>query len=105
MSVLPKETRFTLALQAIQGPIKMPVRSAAKAYDIPESSLRLRIKGTISIAERRNGRHRLTQTEEEMLIRYILDLDSRGFPPRIEGVEDMANSLLATRTAKRVSKH
>jgi len=63
-----------------------------------------RMKGRIAKPEIRNARHNLTPSEEETLIRYILDLDTRGFPPRICGVEDMANSLLATRRAKPVGK-
>ena len=37
-----------------------------------------------------------------MIVQYILDLDSKGFPPRLCGVEDMANRLLAERNAGRV---
>jgi hypothetical protein len=32
-----------------------------------------------------------------MIAQYIFDLDMRGFPPRLCGVEDMANRLLAER--------
>jgi hypothetical protein len=47
---------------------------------------------------------KLTQLEEESLSLYILDLDSRGFAPRLASVEDMANYLLETRQGKRVGK-
>ncbi len=40
-----------------------------------------------------------------MLIQHILDLATKGFPPRLSVVEDMANQLLATRDASRVGKH
>ncbi|KAE9568023.1 hypothetical protein CGMCC3_g15871 [Colletotrichum fructicola] len=46
----------------------------------------------------------LTTLEEEKLVEYILDLDFRSFPPRISGVEDMANRLLADRDAPPVGK-
>ncbi len=62
------------------------------------------MKGRVVKSERRNARHNLTPTEEETLIGYILDLDSRGFLPRIYDVEDMANLLLETYGAKRVGK-
>jgi hypothetical protein len=42
--------------------------------------------------------------EEEAIVEYILDLDLRGFPPRLVNVEDMANLLLAERGIKKVSK-
>jgi hypothetical protein len=37
-----------------------------------------------------------------VLVREILDLDSRAFPPRLDSIEDMANKLLADRGAPHV---
>jgi hypothetical protein len=34
-----------------------------------------------------------------VLVREVLDLDSRAFPPRLDSVGDMANKLLADRGA------
>ena len=45
---------------------------------------------------------KLTDLEESTIVEHILDLDSKGFPPRLSGVEDMANRLLTTRDAGRV---
>jgi len=45
---------------------------------------------------------RLTDLGEIKSVKHILDLDSKGFPPQLSGVEDMANRLLATRDAGRV---
>jgi hypothetical protein len=39
----------------------------------------------------------LSITEEEVVVQHILDLDARGFPPRLAAVKDMADSLLAER--------
>jgi hypothetical protein len=47
----------------------------------------------------------LTEVEEETIIRYIFDRDSRGFSPRLADVEDIANYLLETRGVKRVGKY
>ncbi len=102
MSALSKKTRITLAIEAIRTTKKMSIRRTAKTYDLPESSLRDRIKDITPLTERRNGRYRLTPTEKETLLRYILDLDSRGFAPRIDNVEDMANILLATHNTERI---
>ena len=40
---------------------------------------------------------KLIDLEESVLVQYILDLATKGFPPRLSVVEDMANRLLATR--------
>ncbi|KAL2885204.1 hypothetical protein HOO65_080154 [Ceratocystis lukuohia] len=35
----------------------------------------------------------------QVIVEYIINLGSRGFPPRLRGVEEMANRLLADRDA------
>ncbi|ERF69808.1 hypothetical protein EPUS_09464 [Endocarpon pusillum Z07020] len=62
------------------------------------------MKGCTPNAEVRKAQHNLTLTKEETLVRHILDLDSRGFPPRINDVRDMADLLCKTRYAKPVGK-
>jgi hypothetical protein len=42
---------------------------------------------------------KLSNEEEDMIVQFLLDLDSRGFPSRPRFVEEMANSLLADRNA------
>lgn len=34
---------------------------------------------------------KLSDLEETTIVQYVLDLDSRAFPPRLRDVEDMAN--------------
>ena len=47
---------------------------------------------------------KLTEVEEEVIIRNIIDLDSRGVAPRLPGMEDMANLILESRGGKHVGK-
>ncbi|EDN97541.1 hypothetical protein SS1G_12392 [Sclerotinia sclerotiorum 1980 UF-70] len=54
--------------------------------------------------ETRANNLNLTEKEEEVLIQYIIDMDERGFAPKLSGVEDMANYILELRGAKRVGK-
>ena len=44
----------------------------------------------------------LTKLEEKVVVEHILDLDLRGFPPRLADVADMANSLRAKRNLGQV---
>ena len=44
-------------------------------------------------------------TEEQTIVRYILDLDSRGFAPRLYKVADMADKLLGIRGGEPVGKN
>ena len=40
-----------------------------------------------------------------MIVKYILNLDVRGFPPTYAAVRDMADKLLAARGASQVGVH
>jgi hypothetical protein len=40
---------------------------------------------------------RLDNNEERVIIKHILELVARGFPPRLSAVADIANSLRAER--------
>ena len=53
--------------------------------------------GQVSRYETRPNRHKLTELEEEVVIRHILELDTRGFTPRLASVEDIANYILDSR--------
>jgi hypothetical protein len=44
----------------------------------------------------------LTNTEESVLLDRIIDLIERGFPPRLEDIQDMANRLFGVRDVTRV---
>jgi len=48
--------------------------------------------------------YKLTATEEQTIVRYILNLNSRGFAPQLYEVADMADKLLAARGGKLVGK-
>ena len=92
-----REARINLAIQAINRHQNMSVRRAAQTYKISKTTLLARMKGRVAKPEKRHPQHKLTKSEEESLIQYVLDLDARGFPPRISGIKDMADLLLATR--------
>jgi hypothetical protein len=104
MSVQTQEARIILAMEAIRTTKKITIRKAAKIYNVPCTTLASRISGRTEIRERRPAVQKLTKLEEEVISQYILDLDSRGFAPRLAGVEDMANYLLETCQGKRVGK-
>ena len=102
---IQKDGRIDLALQAyLQGQFRS-AEATAKSFNINPRTLRRRVNG---VQSRRdcvlNGR-KLTQTEEQTIIQYILDLDSQGFPPQQCKVEDMANKLLGARGGELVGKY
>ncbi|KAF4471327.1 hypothetical protein FALBO_1760, partial [Fusarium albosuccineum] len=98
------EARTLLALQALQNNPKLSIRRAAGIYNIDERRLRRRKQGIQSRCDWIPNSRRLSDLEEQIIVQFILDLDSRGFPPRLRAVEEMANRLLADRDASPVGK-
>jgi hypothetical protein len=85
--------RITLALEALKQAQCTSVRSAATAYDVPESTLRYHLHQHPS---RRSAMCKLT--EELTLVEWILCMDERGLPPRANTVRHIANLLLQKRS-------
>ena len=105
MSKKDDESRIILALQATQNDPNLSSRAAAKIYSISHEKLSRRKRGVQSRRDISANSRKLTDLEESVLVQHILDLATKGFPPRLSIVEDMANRLLAIRDASRVGKH
>ena len=104
MDSFSKKRRIILAIEIIKNNKNFHYSMVAQIYKVPQSTLYYRMNGRTSRDDSRNGRQKLTNSEEDAIIQYILDLDKRGFPPRIPGIEDMANLLLEKRDGGRVRK-
>ena len=105
MEELPNESRVILALQALQRDKNLSIRSAAKIYNIPATTIRHRRDGRTARRDTRPNSTKLTESEEEAIIQYVIELVTRSFPPRLRGVEEMANYLLRVRDAPPVGKN
>lgn len=91
------DAQVQLALQAMQNDSKLSLRAAARIDSVHHIKLSRRRRGKESRRDIPANLRKLTDLEELVIVQYILDLDSKGFPPRLSGVEDMANRLLAER--------
>ena len=104
MSPPSKEARVILALEALRNDKELKLEAIAKLYNVPASTLRRRRAGKPARCDTTPNSKKLTQSEEEAIVRYIIELVARAFPPRLRGVEDMANQLLRERDAPPVGK-
>lgn len=98
------EARVILALKAIENDPKLSFRAVAKLYGVQRTTLQNRHAGLPARRDTRANSCKLTKLEEHTIIQYILELNTRSFPPRLSGVEDMANQLLRVRDAPLVGK-
>ena len=90
-----QEGRILLAVSDLKNGKIRSVRQAAEIYNVSRSTLQNRVNGMAYRAEKRANNHKLTQFQEESLVKWVLDLDQRGLPPRHSLVREMANHLLS----------
>ena len=90
-----KEAQLILTIQAMKNDPNLSTRAAAAAYGVPYSTLGVRLIGRTSYRNSLPNSRKLTQLEEEAVVEYILDMDSRSYPPRLGDIAAMANLLLA----------
>lgn len=99
-SGLSRKTQYiTLAIEAINSNASESIRAASRDYHVPFSTVLDRLNGRLPRAEAPPNGKKLTKLEEAAIVKRILDLDSRGFPPTKAILRDMANKLLAEREA------
>jgi hypothetical protein len=98
------ESQIMLALGALKNDPNLSARAAAMIYSVDPRKLQRRQHGMPSRRDIAANSRKLTDLEERAIVQYVLDLDSRSFPPRLRDVEDMANKLLADRDASPVGK-
>jgi hypothetical protein len=99
METPSKESQLLMALKAIENDPQMSARRAAAIYGVSDRTLYRCQSGIPSRRDSPPNSKKLTESEEQVLVQYIFDLDSQFFAPRICGVEEMANILLAERDA------
>jgi hypothetical protein len=100
-----READTHLAISALQQNQIQAEAVAAQTFDVPRTTLHRRRAGKPARRDCQPNSKKLTEVEEEVIIRYILDLDQRGFSPTYAAVRDMADKLLAARGAGQVGVH
>jgi hypothetical protein len=103
--LLKHEGRLQLALQALRDGQFRSQRAAACAFNVKYQNLSNRARGVPFILKRVPNGRKLTLTEEQTIVQYILDLDARGFAPRLCKVADIADKLLGIRGRELVGKN
>ena len=99
------EADIQLTLASLNRNQIQTVRAAAQTFNVPRTTLRERRAGKPARRDCQPNSKKLTQLEEEVIVRYILDLDQRGFAPTYTAVRDMADKLLAAHGGGQVGVH
>ena len=48
--------------------------------------------------------YKITELKEKIIIQYILDIDSKGFQPKLKNIKDIVNHILELRNTKHIKK-
>ncbi|KAI1676184.1 hypothetical protein KJE20_14240, partial [Pyrenophora tritici-repentis] len=88
-----QEGRLSLAVQAYRTGQFKSIRRAAAAYNVHHQQISRRLQGITFRPTTQPNCQKLTKSEEQTIVRYILNLDSRGFAPRLCEVADMSEKL------------
>jgi hypothetical protein len=91
------EADIHLAILALNANQIQTERRAAAMFEVSRATLHRRRNGKPARRDCQTNSKKLTQQEEEVIVKYILDLDLRGFSPTYAAVRDMADKLLLAR--------
>jgi len=80
--LIEQEGRILLAISAIQKDQVSGPAEAACIFNVPQSTLRDRINGSKNRHESHANGHKLSITEEDSIVQWILSMDKCGAPPR-----------------------
>ena len=100
-----REGKVILALQAFNAGQFRSLRRAAQSFNVPHQRLSDRANKTKFRQETTPNYKKLTRTEEQTIVQYILDLDSQGFAPYLCEVADIADKILAVCGGEPVGKN
>lgn len=89
-----RELSIQSAIRDFNAGIYPSQRAAAKAYNIPAPTLSARIRGATDSRTSHQHQQRLSPTQEEFLVEWILEEDARACPPSHARAREMANRIL-----------
>jgi hypothetical protein len=89
-----REHMIQSAIQDFESGVYPSIRAAAKAYNVSRATVGRRIQGRPTRHDAHEYRQRLSRVQEEVLVEWILDLDSLGYPPSHARTREMACRIL-----------
>ncbi|KAL2885039.1 hypothetical protein HOO65_090334 [Ceratocystis lukuohia] len=99
------EANIVLTLWALQTNPELGLRPAARLYQVDYHALHHQQNGIQCRCNTIPNSRRLSDLEEQVIVKFIHDLDLQGYPLQLRGVEEMANQLLTEHDASPVGKH
>ena len=99
-----READIHLAISALDANQIQTKRRAAATFEVSRTTLHRQRDSKLARRDYQPNLKKLTQQEEEVIVKYILDLDTRGFSPTYAAERDIANKLLLTRSSSPIGR-
>jgi len=94
VNMIEREERIQAALAALRHGDVKSIRAASQMFNIPRTTLRDRLHGSISAIARQQSQQRLSVHEEQCIVNTIYTLDRWGWPMSIQWLESFTTSFL-----------
>ena len=96
MDHISHNDRIELAITDLESQAQPNFSTTAQKYDVKRTTLARRFKGeSVSRQDAVSYTSKaLTNTEEEVLVRYINELNARGLPPTPQIVKNLAEEIV-----------
>jgi hypothetical protein len=105
IQIQTQEIRIIITIKAFQtSKQKLSRQRTISIYKIPENIFRDQIVSRIPYSNTRPIVQNLTEIKKQVIVNYILDLDSRRFSFRQTDIENITNYFRKTHKAKLVGK-
>ena len=88
--------RIAAAIADLKSQDRLNIAATARNYDLKRETLSKRFRGETGTIKDANSysRKRLTNTQEEVLIKYVNKLNDRGFPPTPQILKNIVESVV-----------
>lgn len=89
-----REENIILAFKALKKDSHVSIRRVAKAFGIPETTLRRRRAGGLDRRSSHAHCRKMSPEKKKYLVDWIIDLDQKGFAPNYNTARDMATLMI-----------
>ena len=99
-----QEVCIFLIIEAIQKNKKTNIQKIIKIYNISNTILQYRINSITSHFEYRFKSYNLLELKENIISKYIFDIDSKDFLFKFKNVKDIANHIFELKDTECIRK-
>lgn len=99
-----KKARILLTIKTIQKDKKLSIQKAIKLYNLLYTIFNYKMNDFTPHIEIQTNYYNLTKLKKEMIIQYILNINSKGFLSKLKIIKNIANHIFESKNTKHIKK-